>query len=111
MEPKLMSTQIDKYRSGILPIRPEEVANQMLTLQDFQTILGDCHYPGFSFISGERAGDLFLQIDCKEAVDNDTGAPIGWKSRKWLVSRHSTKSEVVQTTFKAILTALEHEAR
>lgn len=33
------------------------------------------------------------------------------KSRKWMLSPYMTKSEVVQTAFKAILTAEEHEVR
>lgn len=31
--------------------------------------------------------------------------------RKWYVSSYSTPSEVVQTAFKAVMTALEHEVR
>jgi len=31
--------------------------------------------------------------------------------RKWRLSQHMTKSEIVQTAFKAILTAEEHEVR
>lgn len=31
--------------------------------------------------------------------------------RKWKVSEHMTKSELVQTAFKAVLTAQEHEIR
>jgi hypothetical protein len=31
--------------------------------------------------------------------------------RQWRISQHATKSEVVQTAMKAVLTALEHEAR
>lgn len=37
--------------------------------------------------------------------------PGGWKSRKWLLSPHMTTGEFVQTCFKAVLTAEEHEAR
>ncbi len=32
-------------------------------------------------------------------------------TRKWYVSPHSTESELVQTIFKAIITAFEHEVR
>lgn len=32
-------------------------------------------------------------------------------SRKWILSEHMTESEIVQTAFKAILTAEEHETR
>jgi hypothetical protein len=34
-----------------------------------------------------------------------------WNGRKWFLSNHMTRSEVVQTAFKAVLTAEEHEAR
>ncbi len=34
-----------------------------------------------------------------------------WTTRKWLLSPHMTKSEIVQTAFKCIVTAEEHEAR
>jgi hypothetical protein len=31
--------------------------------------------------------------------------------RKWILSKHMTKSEIVTTAFKAVLTAMEHEVR
>jgi hypothetical protein len=34
-----------------------------------------------------------------------------WGGRKWYVSPHATRSEVVQTLLKAALAAEEHEAR
>lgn len=40
-----------------------------------------------------------------------TGIMKEHSSRKWFLSEHMTKSEVVQTVFKAILTAEEHETR
>lgn len=43
--------------------------------------------------------------------DNDTGEPYQWSGRKWHVSPFATRSEVVATCLKAVLTALEHEAR
>lgn len=39
----------------------------------------------------------------------DNGIP--WGGRKWTLSRHMTKGEVVQTALKAVLAAEEHEAR
>ena len=32
-------------------------------------------------------------------------------TRKWLLSKHMTQSEIVQTAFKCALTSVEHEAR
>lgn len=34
-----------------------------------------------------------------------------WGGRKWPLSTHMTRSEIVQTALKAVLTAEEHEAR
>jgi hypothetical protein len=36
---------------------------------------------------------------------------IVWKSRKWRLSENMTRSEIAQTALKAVLTAVEHEAR
>ena len=33
------------------------------------------------------------------------------RGRKWLLSPHMTTSEIVQTAFKAVMTAMEHEVR
>lgn len=40
-----------------------------------------------------------------------TGRLAVQKTRKWLLSSHMTRSEVVQTVFKCVLTGVEHEAR
>ena len=53
---------------------------------------------------------LFLQVQFV-APCNDTGEEKLHKGRKWYLSPHATKSEVVQTAFLAALTAVEHEAR
>ena len=37
--------------------------------------------------------------------------PAEWGGRKWRISMHMTRSEIVQTALKAVLTAEEHEAR
>ncbi len=34
-----------------------------------------------------------------------------WNGRKWVLSEHMVKSEIVLTAFKAMMTAIEHEAR
>lgn len=84
----------------------------MKTKLDFYRILRAVDYPGFTFLVSEEAegGGLYLQIAATTPC-NVTGEPLHWKGRKWRLSRHMTKSEVVQTAFKAVLTAIEHEAR
>lgn len=41
----------------------------------------------------------------------DSGGIARFHGRKWRLSPHMTKSELVQTALKAALTAVEHEAR
>lgn len=68
-------------------------------------------YPGFAFEIVTEAGRPFLRVVCANGTDNVTGEPYAWKGRKWRLSYHMTDMEVVNTAFKAVLTALEHEAR
>lgn len=58
----------------------------------------------------ENIHNLYLQIKCN-GVCNVTGELQKWSGRKWQLSEHMTDQEIVQTAFKAVLTALEHEAR
>lgn len=63
-----------------------------------------------SFMYDTR-GYWYLQIMDPKGIDNVTGKPLPWKGRKWLISEHMTNSEIVMTVFKAVMTAVEHEAR
>lgn len=77
---------------------------------NFTDVLSRITFPGFTFIVQEYAHRPTLQIECKGTC-NISGADLTWTSRKWLLSWHMTDGEVVQTAFKAVMTALEHEAR
>lgn len=55
-------------------------------------------------------GKLYLQLKWMEPC-SFTGKPSPQSSRKWLLSAYMTKSEFIQTCLKAVLTAVEHEAR
>lgn len=56
------------------------------------------------------SGFMYLQLEF-DAPDITTGQIVKVKSRKWMLSPHMTKSEIVQTALKAVLTSVEHEAR
>lgn len=73
-------------------------------------VLSFVTYPKVDFCIVVKNDMFFIQVRC-DSKCNTTGAPYQWKGRKWFVSSHSTDSEIVQTCFKAIITALEHEAR
>ena len=58
-------------------------------------------------MDGDRA---YLQVQADEPCA-DTGEMHTWHSRKWPLSARMTRSEVVQTAFLAVMTAVEHETR
>ena len=68
-------------------------------------------YPGWTFEAIEEDGRMYLRVGDPNGTCTETGKPLAWVGRKWRLSSHMTDSEVVQTGLKAVLTALEHEAR
>lgn len=82
-------------------------------------VLKDVRYkPGWGYrlgietsgSAGVSAGYVYLQVSFPSTC-SETGEKKQFRARKWILSIHMTKSEFVQTYFKAILTAEEHEAR
>lgn len=83
----------------------------MHSLNDLQAIVDQCEFDGWQFrvkLDGDRP---YLQVADPDGTCNKTGESLPWTGRKWFLSPHATKSEVVQTALKAVLTAVEHEAR
>jgi hypothetical protein len=82
-------------------------------LQWFRSIVDEVRFPGYRFVVEMRAGPdptllLFARFDGKCPV---TGEYKQWTTRKWVLSEHACRSEVVQTCLKLVLTSVEHEAR
>jgi hypothetical protein len=67
-------------------------------------------YKDWTALVGRQAEGFYVQWRFN-APCNSTGGDVVQKGRKWYVSPHATKSEVVQTLLKAALAAEEHEAR
>lgn len=80
------------------------------TLQRLRDVLLQCSFPGFTFFIDFVMGRFYLQGTYREA-DTVTGVEEQQFTRKWLISPHMTKSEIVQTAFKCILTSMEHRTR
>lgn len=80
---------------------------------EIQAILDCVKFPGYTFIVVNPGYPvaLYLQAEFMAPCNHAGGAPELQKTRKWQLSEHMTKSEVVQTAFKCVLTSLEHEAR
>ena len=83
-----------------------------MDLAELQTIVRDIR-PGLGreVRVFERSGELWLQMNYTEADISWPKARKTQTTRKWLISRHSTRSEVVQTALKCLLTSLEHQGR
>lgn len=82
----------------------------MQTLQTITETLSQISFLDWTFKSGILAEGFYLQVNFK-AENIKTGKEEIQSGRKWYISKHMTKSEVVQTAFKSVTTALEHEAR
>lgn len=82
----------------------------MLTTLQVIDILQEIKYKNWTFHVTDDFEYMYLQVKF-EAPNNVTGGIEKWGGRKWLLSEHMTKSEIVSTALKAVLTAEEHEAR
>ena len=73
--------------------------------------VAEIDYRGWQFrLDKDAIGLWFLQV-VFVAGHSQTGAVIHCHGRKWRISMHMTRSEIVQTALKAVLMAEEHEAR
>lgn len=70
----------------------------------------DVKFPGYTFCVHRHDAYTYLQAEFHSPCAN-TGQLTLQKTRKWQLSEHMTESELIQTAFKCVLTALEHEAR
>lgn len=82
----------------------------MQTLKSIRQILDDVRFRRHDFIVKPKNDGFYLQVVYVEG-DVQSGVPTEQHGRKWLLSPHMTKSEIVQTAFKAVLTSEEHRAR
>ena len=74
--------------------------------------LVDTHvsYPGMRFFVGEAGGRIHIRGGFEQPCAK-SGELTVWLTRRWYISDKATRSEVVQTCLKIVLTAVEHEAR
>lgn len=82
----------------------------MLSLDEMRQIVSEITCLDYSFVVEVKYGVPYLQLRYVEA-DIVTGDPMDQHGRKWMLSPHMVRSEVVQTALKAVLTSMEHRAR
>ncbi len=80
--------------------------------RDLCEIVGDITFRTWRFVTSPIGQGFLLQVIFFTDAEDFTAAIYEkQRGRKWYISRFSTKSEVVRTALKAVLTAVEHEAR
>lgn len=82
-----------------------------MTPDEARDILKDIGYPGWTFAiiehtRGSVNSEFSLVGRFISSVDG-----FDCTTRKWRLSYFMTKSEVIQTAFKAVITSAEHQAR
>lgn len=80
-----------------------------MTYKTLTRIIKQIKYKDWFFYLEERKDCFVLQIRFV-GPDSYTGKDKIQHCRKWFVSSHACKAEVVRTAFKAVLAAEEHEA-
>jgi hypothetical protein len=82
-----------------------------MDLDEMRAIVRTVSVPGYNFvILRDQHDSAWLQIESWRACVED-GKPSVWRGRKWYLSSYMTRSEIVTTCLKAVLTYVEHEVR
>ncbi len=82
-----------------------------MIIQDIMMVIGEIRFQDWSFHVGVGEKNGFYLQARFESWDPFKKQKVPCTSRKWMLSEHMVKSEIVQTVLKCVLTALEHEAR
>lgn len=82
-----------------------------MTFPEMVELVSVCTHPGYTFsVQQDGRGEIYLQGDYVEP-DTVTGVPERQVTRRWFLSPAMTKSEIVQTVFKCLMTSFEHRGR
>lgn len=82
-----------------------------MKISEAVVILGELEYPEYTFLAlVDGRGEMYLQGEYMEA-DIYTGVEEKQLTRRWFISPQMSKSELVQTAFKMIMTSMEHRVR
>lgn len=90
---------------------PLSSKNPMQWMDDARSTLLECSFQDYRFdVNTSRTGAVYLQGVYREA-DTLTGAVELQYTRRWFLSPEMSKSEIVSTAFKCVLTSMEHRTR
>lgn len=83
----------------------------MLTFPIIKSILSNVDYKDWHFHVAALGDAFYLQVQFLAPDNDDPRKAEVQHGRKWYISCHMTKSELVQTAFSAVKFAEEHEMR
>jgi hypothetical protein len=83
-----------------------------MTIAEMELVVDDCKYLGrtFEVSVSPTTQAIYLRASYWED-DTVTGKLEKQFTRRWLLSPEMTKSEIVATAFKCVITSMEHQAR
>jgi hypothetical protein len=82
-----------------------------MTFSEIQQIIRECSFPEYTLNAIEIGDEGFLIRANYEEECTVTGKVETQYTREWFVPYSSTKSQVVATCFKLIMTSMEHKTR
>ena len=77
---------------------------------EIENVIKDVYYPEYTFRLENQNGTFLLSASYDEQ-DIHSGEIELQRTRKWFISEHVCKSEIVQTCLKCVLTSMEHRVR
>lgn len=81
----------------------------MKTFVDITDVVARCQFNNWRWRLKKQEDHVTLQVEAPDGTCNVTGEPWAWRGRKWRLSYHMTDTEIVQTCWLAVKTAMEHE--
>lgn len=77
-----------------------------------QDVLDTLKFNDWAFHARASADRVYIHVSWIDNCNfNRASEPFVQMSRRWLIRPEASRSEIVQTAFKCVLTALEHETR
>src|SRR5437660_536808 len=84
--------------------------NGIMTKTEMLAVLAEVACAEYRFKIEQKGASHYLVAEYDDA-DVYSGEPGIQRTRKWLLSEHMTRSELVQTALKCVLTSHEHRVR
>lgn len=100
-----------KFWEENLPDNIFEETSVTDNLSRYVAILAEVQFHDWKFLIQSDGAGAYLQIEFSAPDTKRDDSVVVWRGRKWRLSEHMTKSEIVLTAWMAVKAAIEHEAR